>query len=456
MRKLKRPILRIGLVGGFLAWSACSGGAGPGAATEEALTVEAPAPPRQADARPGRAASTAVEAAPMLGDTALQRLVREIQPAVERSAGIAASRPLHVAATDEARLRRYLEEQLGQQLSPERARAITATYARLGLVPDTLDLRALLMALLQEQVVGYYDPVTDTLFVHERVGVAELEPVLAHELVHALQDQRFALDSLTRALKDRNDASTASQAALEGHATYAMMEWQFGALTGAPADLTTLPDLGATLGSIDLTALGDFGSADVLAKAPAVIREGLIFPYVGGLIFVQRAWTSERQRPLPFGDRLPQSTEQILHVERWLDPDLPTEVAFTAELEDWTATHAGDLGELETRLFLEEHLGDRGKAAAAAAGWDGDAYRLLRGPAGEALVWVSVWDTEAEADEFAEAARAAYARRYPRGGRNLHVQRDTVEGRPVVRILDLPPGADRAPALGAVRLVGGG
>ena len=60
--------------------------------------------------------SEGVEAAP-LADTALARLVAEIQPGVEHSAGITAEAPLNVAATDEARLRAYLESQITEQLS---------------------------------------------------------------------------------------------------------------------------------------------------------------------------------------------------------------------------------------------------------------------------------------------------------------------------------------------------
>jgi hypothetical protein len=242
---------------------------------------------------------------------------------VERSSGIQAVRPLNVAPTDEARLREYIATQLETQLSRAEAAAITAVYARLGLVPDTLDLGALLAALLEEQVIGYYDPVSDTLFVHDRVPTAELEPVLAHELVHALQDHLVDLDSIGRALEGSNDAVTAWQAVVEGHATFAMMEWQFSAMMGGEADLTELDDLGDMLSGIDLTALGDFGSTAVLAAAPAVIREGLIFPYVGGLVFLQRAWKERPSRPLPFGADRPLSTEQVLHVDRWLARDEP-------------------------------------------------------------------------------------------------------------------------------------
>lgn len=398
----------------------------------------------------------------LVTDTALVRLLSEIQPTVERSSGISATRPPNVAATDEGRLRAYIERQLETQLPADEAAAITAVYSRLGLVPDTLDLTALVSALLEEQVIGYYDPVSDTLFVHERVPLAQLEPVLAHELVHALQDQYMALDSARTALEDRNDALTAYQAVMEGHATFAMMEWQFSAMTGAEADLTAMPDLGEMLEDVDLTALGEFGSTKVLEAAPAVIREGLLFPYLGGLAFVQRAWKNRPERPLPFRSDLPRSTEQILHLDRWLSGDEPTAVRFADEAPPgWDVVYENDFGELETRIFLEQHLGDRARARAAAEGWDGDAYRLLRRAGVDGLVWTSVWDSPGDADEFAAAVRAAYAARYPgaavegSGMRAPRIERAEVQGRAVVSIVDFPESSEPGGDLASVELGGG-
>jgi hypothetical protein len=226
-------------------------------------------------------------------------------------------------------------------------------------------------------------------------------------------------------------------------------------------DLTTLPDLGPTLAAIDLAALGDFGSADVLAAAPAVIREGLIFPYIGGLLFLQRGWTTQPDRPLPFRDRMPESTEQILHVDRWIDGDSPTIVRFAEDAPSgWDLVYASDLGEFETRLFLREFLEDQGLADEAAAGWDGDAYRLLSRDDAEMLIWVSVWDSPVDADEFASAARMAYAVRYHGADRVPLIEvgaesgGNPGDGRTMVRIIDRPSGVDATPQLSAVELSG--
>lgn len=383
-------------------------------------------------------------------------MVGEILPLVERASGLRALAPPRLATSDAETLERYLTGRVEEQLPEERAAALTAVYARLGLVPDTLDLRRTLLALYREQVVGYYDPRVDTLFVVSHVPSNQLELVLAHELVHALQDQHVDLDSLVRATEGENDRATALQAAVEGHATLAMLEWQLSRMTGRPADVTALPDLGEQLEAADLTALGEEAGLPALSGAPRVIREALVFPYMGGLSFVQRLWQARDGRPAPFGEELPVSSEQVLHPARFLagPPDVPSAVEFTEEVpESWREVRSDALGELEVRIFLEEHLQDVGRAAQAAEGWDGDRYRLLRGPSGEAFVWATVWDTRRDAAEFEAAVREAYGKRY-RGAsvaRRIDVVRQESGGRPAVLVLDLPAGSDAGAGWGAAR-----
>ncbi|MCZ6824235.1 MAG: hypothetical protein O7E50_00940, partial [Gemmatimonadetes bacterium] len=87
----------------------------------------------------------------------------------------------------------------------------------------------------------------------------------------------------------------------------------------------------------------------------------------------------------------------------------------------------------------------------AAQGWDGDQYRLLRGPPGEVFIWATVWDSEEEAAEFEDAVRRAFERRYAvdsqggpadgaagDGARTVRVEGRLVDGRPAVLIVDTP------------------
>ena len=386
------------------------------------------------------AAGAAGDLSPRSADTALARLAGELLPDVERRSRIRAVRPLLLASSSREELERFLSRAFAEQMPAEKAQAVAAVYVRLGLLPDTVRLVELLRSLLLEQVVGYYDPRSDTLFVVEGVAAEQLEPVLVHEMVHALQDQRIDLDSLTRALQGYNDRAAAAQAALEGHATYVMMEWLLSRQTGGSVDLAAMPDLGAILGGLDPAVLA---GTPVLRDAPRIIRESLVFPYMGGLVFLQRVWAEDPDRPLPFGDHLPESSEQVIHADRFVgERDEPAEVVFSEEVPPgWSDVHADALGELETRVFLEEHLGDRDAAWSAADGWDGDRYRLLRGPAGEVLIWATVWDSGEEAAEFEEAVRRAFERRYAAAGdgaRRVQVDGRLVDGRPAVLIVDAP------------------
>jgi hypothetical protein len=117
----------------------------------------------------------------------------------------------------------------------------------------------------------------------------------------------------------------------------------------------------------------------------------------------------------------------------------------------WQVKYAGDLGELEMRIYFEEHLGDASFAARASAGWDGDAYAVLSREADLGLVWYTVWDSEADADEFADAYRTAFIARFGGEGagarlvgegRQTRVDRLTVQGMPFVRVLETGTGVE--------------
>lgn len=379
-------------------------------------------------------------------DSALRARAADLLPEVERLSGLPARGPLHLGVRSRADLEAFLEEELEEQFADERIHKVVRAYARFGLVPDTLDLEPLLKRLLLEQVAGFYDPASDTLFVVAGISDELVDGVLVHEMVHALQDQYVDLDSLVEATRQRNDPGMAVQAAVEGHATFVMYEWMLGQMMGGSVDLSRMPRVSESLDSEALASAG-FEMPE-LQQAPAVIREQLLFPYVSGLDFIQVRWSGVDGRVPPLGDALPMTTEQILHPGRWGAP----EVASPASLEfadgpsgEWSEVYDDGLGEVDTRILLREFLADRDRADAAAAGWDGDTYRLLDGPAGEVLIWVSRWDAESEAAEFTRALEAALEERYgPRSGRSVNVVRI---GDRVVRMVDAPAGTMVPPEL---------
>ncbi len=379
-------------------------------------------------------------------DPALAALADTLVPHLERLSHLRALGPLELQRRTADQVRAYVESQLEEELPPSELEGVKNAYVLLGLIPDSVDLRALLLDLYAEQIVGYYDPELKKLFVVEGVSARDVGPVLAHELVHALQDQHTNLDSLI-ARERGNDRQTAAQAAIEGHATLVMFTLLAEQATNSVVDPTALPNPGTQLRSGVEAPAGQF---PVFRGAPRIIRETLLFPYVAGARFVQEVWRTQPDsaRTAPIGPFLPQSTEQVLAPsQRFIvSRDDPTELRFASASTrasprgappqpEWVVEYENTLGRLELSLFLEEHLGVG--ADSAAEGWDGDRFRLLRSPRGErTLVWYSVWDDAASADGFAERVSEILATRLDRNG---SVDRVAIAGRPGVRITLAPP-----------------
>jgi hypothetical protein len=371
----------------------------------------------------------------------LGEVVERMMPALVRISGLDRVETLRVRRQTRAGARAYVMARLDEETPPAEREIIRRTYVALGLLPDTLDLDALLLDLYTEQVLGYYDPAARTLFVVSSESVDDLQPVIAHELVHALQDQHTNLDSLIAG--DRgNDRQTAAHAAMEGHAMLVMFTVLAERSTGRTVDPAALPNPAADLGAALETQNSEF---PVFRRAPPVIRETVLFPYLRGVDFVHSLWRARRpldRYPPPLDSLLPQSTEQVMgandHFIRRRDE--PVAVELGALPVGWRVERENELGKLEIAIYLGQHLGESGRTAAD--GWGGDRYALLVSPSGhDVIFWRSVWDTAEAADRFAAAVRRAAIRRPTR---RVTVQREQQNGRPGVRIIDAPAGEDTA------------
>jgi hypothetical protein len=332
-------------------------------------------------------------------DPQLRELAGALLPDLARRSGLQLKAPVRLEKRTRAELVRYLRHKLDERLPEREARRTVAAYALLGLVPDTLDLRALMMDLYAEQVAGFYEPDSAALFILDDQPAAVLQPLLVHELVHAVQDQSVDLAALTDPDLG-NDRATAAQAAIEGHATLVMLEYLSEQMRGTPVDLGRVRDFAASL----RPALeGMQGQFPALAGAPAVLRQTLLFPYVEGAGYVQDLW-SRSARAAPFGASLPLSTEQVLTRDL---SDAPLRLSLA--VEGGRSLRQDDLGRLEAGVFLETHLG-RGQGRLA-EGWGGDRYALVELPGGGCgLAWAVVWDAAAARDAWAAAVAGGLAR----------------------------------------------
>jgi hypothetical protein len=348
---------------------------------------------------------------PKAGEGPYAREVAETIPRIERATGLKFRTPPRVEQRTKEQVREFLLAKFNEETPAQELEGEGSAYKLLGLLPDTLDLRKFLLAVLNEQVVGYYDPAKKVLYVVQGADEQVVGITLTHELVHALQDQYANLDSVQRASRD-NDRASAAQAVIEGQAQFEQLSIMLGGSE----------NIALRVGGRDKMRemIRENQSAmPVFATAPMLIQESLLFPYLSGADFVQRFREQRGAGANPLTN-FPRSTEQVLHTPAYFGatPDEPSVVALPAPAGA-RKVYENDMGEFGTRLFLYEHLGDGTTAARAAAGWDGDRYVVVEGAGGRGIVWATVWDTPLEAAEFSDAVIRATARRTGAGERHL-------------------------------------
>lgn len=313
-------------------------------------------------------------------------------------------RPVKSGAQSRAEIERMIVKNMNEETTPEEMRASELSLKKLGLVPPDFELRPFLVKLLTEQVAGYYDPKVQEFYLADWIDLDGQKPVMSHELTHALQDQHFNLRRFEKWPKGDSDAETAAHALIEGDASYVMMLY---------VERNPLRALAF------LKSMSQSGGSDLMDNAPRALRDSLLFPYEQGLRWVtdlhKRGGWAQVSRAYT---ALPQSTEQILHIEKYLAHEAPVKI----ELKDlsgalgqgWKRIDYDVNGEWSYYLILDEFLKSDAESERASAGWAGDRYAVYEGPkAGEVLmVQRTAWDTEKDAQEFFDAYAKRTARRY--------------------------------------------
>jgi hypothetical protein len=381
---------------------------------------------------------------PDAGEGPYAREVAEAIPRIELATGLKFKTPPRVEVRTKDQVREYLLKKFDEATPAKELAGEEAAYKLLGLIPDSMNLRAFFLRILTEQVVGYYDPSKKVLYVVNGADEQIVGITITHELVHALQDQYVNLDSLQKASTD-NDRLSAAQALIEGEAQFE----QISIMVGGPQNFAAR--LPGGWERIREEIRNRQQEMPVFATAPMVIQESLLFPYLSGAEFVHRV--KEKKGNINLFTDIPRSTEQILHAAAFADgkPDEPTRVTLPAP-RGATKLYENDMGEFGTRLFLYQFLHDPMTSARAAAGWDGDRFMVVQGAGGRGIVWALVWDSSLEAAEFSDALTRATARRtgapernvgaggatFAYKGRTVSILPHTIGDRALVIYSDLP------------------
>jgi hypothetical protein len=343
-----------------------------------------------------------------------------------------------------------LRKKLDEDESTKRMERSELVLKKFGLLDRDFHLRPFLLSLLTEQIAGFYDDKTETMNLLDWVPEEQQLPVMAHELTHALQDQKVGLKTwndqevkgIAKNVAEDNhhiqmdETDTARQAALEGQAMLTYGDYE---LKDSGKTMKDVPDLAER---IEADA-GDMTGSPVMARAPLLLQQGLVFPYVEGLAFeqailmksgVERAFAGTLDRP-------PSSSFEIMQPDLYLQhavvplmrmPDIHP----LLDGAGYVPYDIGVMGELDVRITTEL-FGGRPLALALAPEWDGGIYYAAQKKAATAaekdstaslgLLYSSRWKNEDSARSFFTVYEGQLPRKYSGVKRRKTDEKDETE-----------------------------
>jgi hypothetical protein len=317
----------------------------------------------------------------------------------------------------------------------KRLRRSELVLKKFGLLPRDFNLETFLVALLREEIAGYYDPKTKTVNLLDWVPMEEQEPVMAHELTHALQDQSFGIEKWMK--KDEKDLAeirrdptptdiendeidNAREAVIEGQAQAMMFQYAMAPTGHTIVDSPVLVD-----SMVEETLTGTPGTK-VFNDAPIFMKESLTFPYSYGLEFIvklmqkggkEKAFAGALQNP-------PHTTRQIMEPNTYLSGEKiePMPVPdFKHDFKNYEKFDIGAMGEFDVAVLVEQYAG-KPLSKQMYPEWRGGYYYAAKPKpdshsevvvdAPLALLYVSRWSSPEKAAQFAAIYAHSLQQRY--------------------------------------------
>ncbi len=366
----------------------------------------------------------------------LFRSVDDITKFASQDSGLAGKHEVRRRLITRGEVERYITGRLREDKDTQRMERSEIVLKKFGLLDRDFHLQTFLVSLLREQVAGYYDAKTKTVNLLDWIEPDQQKPVLAHELTHALQDQHVDLDKWgdqgIEALSRDNDsdnkhiavdeADTARDAVTEGQAMVVFIDW------GLKPKNVTLRTIPKVMADDENNAAASASDSPVLARAPLLLQQSLLFPYREGLNFEQTLLQDKGTQAAFAGvlDRPPSSSYEIMNPEVYEKkgtvpllhmPDIHPLLDGSYEPYD-----IGVMGELDVRM-IAELFGGKPTGAAMASQWDGGLYYAAQAKTAKtpeqrastasiATFYLSEWKTASAATRFAALYAESLNRKY--------------------------------------------
>ncbi len=391
--------------------------------------------------------SSSVSTAPITKAQArdLFRSVDEIAQFVSRDSDLPIDHTIKRALVSREQINLFLKRRFDSDEGAKRLERSEIVLKKFGLLDRDFQLRPFLISLLTEQIAGYYDDHTKTVNLLNWIEPDEQRPVLAHELTHALQDQSFNLRKWSDVEAKGNpnnvdednhhlaldEDETAREAVTEGQAMVVYVDYS---LRSSGRTLADTPELGDKLKQL----AKDTSGSPVMARAPLLLQQSLLFPYSDGLAFEQAVLIKSGKNAAFAGvlTNPPSSSYQIIHPKAYL-AHKPVPLLHMPDIHplidaEYTPYDVGVMGELDVRI-LTELFGGPQQSAALTPAWRGGLYYAAQhrsaitqeqksSPASLGLLYLSAWQN----DDSARSFERLYAAELPRKYANL-VRRENDE-----------------------------
>jgi hypothetical protein len=446
----------------------CLAAATAGAQQTAGPTPQKPAP-SASQSNPAQAPDSAKAPAHITAEQAKQlfSLVDELIKFSSDETGLPVKDTVKRQLTTRTAVESYLEKKFNEDQDAKRLQRDEIVLKKFGLLDRDFALKPFLLALLKEQIEAYYDSKTKTVNMLDWVDIDEQKPVLAHELTHALQDQHSDLEKWDDQTPDdvsvdsagdtdhlaKDEMDTARDAVAEGQATAIMMDY---ILKPLGKSLVKDPEV------MDIVKQQMNGSENspVMARAPLLLSESMLFPYREGLSFEQDLWMDQGQAAAFTGalDHPPSSSWEIINPREYEKHHVPA-VPLLPDIHPlvdklYQPYDIGQVGQLDVHILTALFGGDEASRNLTPA-WNGGLYwagqlRSAKTSAEQgstkslALLYLAAWRNSASAQAFAKLYADSLGRKYsglkedvvahssaPNDGRSAEQVFSTTEG-PVV------------------------
>ena len=349
----------------------------------------------------------------------LRDAAKDIAAEVEKTRGLAFKEPFMRRLITREQVGEWMTRDMKKEMTEEDVKKMVTVGAEFGLLQPKTDVYAVFSQFLESGAAAFYKPDTMTFYHIEGNDGRGARPVVFHELVHAVEDQYFKLDDFYKAVDKDTDMQFARRGLVEGSACHFAAKYE----AAHPEDVKAMM---ASQAKPELMAK----QMKMLQTVPPflIVAMGL-YPYKNAPDWLAKIGADDSAAIEKLYKDPPVSTEQVLHPSKFpLDGprDYPHKIAVpdVASIlgEGFENVDDNDMGELMTGVLLTQ-LGNGGKymptfincidmktqgigfkagAKTASEGWDGDRYTAWADKASGAVtvVWVTVWDSEKDAQEF--------------------------------------------------------